>query len=142
MSITDSTPAPASADRTAKRITITRGFFALIVLGYLIVGGLFAIRTPAWQAPDEPAHYNYVAQVASGGCCPLIEQGDWDSDYLETLKSARFAPDLLDEIDSVQYEDHQPPLYYLLLSPVYNLTGGSLTALRLISVLIGKIGSA
>lgn len=137
MSITDTTPASASNNRSVN--TITRGFFALILLGYVIVGALFAIRTPAWQAPDEPAHYNYVAQVASGGCCPLIEPGDWDSNYLETLKSARFAPDLLDEIDSVQYEDHQPPLYYLLLSPVYKLTDGSLTALRIASVLIGTL---
>lgn len=119
--------------------TLTRAFFLLIVLGYLVVGALFASLTPAWQAPDEPAHYNYVAQIATIGCCPLIEQGDWDSAYLDTLKSARFAPQLLDEIETIQYENHQPPLYYLLLSPVYRLTDGSLTALRLTSVLIGTL---
>ena len=52
---------------------------ALILIAYFIVGGLFAVYTPAWQAPDEPAHYNYILQVAHEGCCPKIELGDWDS---------------------------------------------------------------
>jgi 4-amino-4-deoxy-L-arabinose transferase-like glycosyltransferase len=37
----------------------------------------------------------------------------------------------------VQYEDHQPPLYYLLETPVYLLTDGDLLAMRLLSVLLG-----
>lgn len=112
--------------------------FLVILAGYFLVAGLFALRVPAWQAPDEPAHYNVVRQVAGRGCCPLIEQGDWDNPYLERIKSARFAPELLGELSLIQYEDHQPPLYYLLLAPVYRLTAGSLTALRLASVVIGS----
>ncbi|MEZ4669772.1 MAG: glycosyltransferase family 39 protein [Anaerolineae bacterium] len=108
-----------------------------LILAYLVIGALFAIYTPAWQAPDEPAHYNYVAQVAHNGCCPVIEVGDWNSPYLEQLKASRFAPDLLTNFASIQYEDHQPPLYYLLQAPLFLLTGGSLIALRLLSVLFG-----
>ena len=108
-------------------------------MGYVLVGTLFAVQTPAWQAPDEPAHYNYVAQVARDGCCPLIEQGDWQSDYQLELTTLKFAPDLLDRLDTIQYEDHQPPLYYLLSSVVYSLTEGSLTALRLFSMMLGGI---
>jgi len=107
----------------------------LLVYGVLAVG--FVLRTPAWQAPDEPAHYNYVAQVAENGCCPVIEPGDWDQAYLSELTTAQFAPDLLDEITTLEYEDHQPPLYYLLAAPVYAASSGSLTALRLVSVLFG-----
>ena len=105
----------------------SRGLLVALLLLYGVIGTLFAIRTPAWQAPDEPAHYNYVAQLAQNGCCPVLEMGDWDSPYLEALKSARFAPDLLGNLPAIQYEDHQPPLYYGLLSLVFNLTGGSLT---------------
>lgn len=111
--------------------------FVLLLAIYLLVAGLFAVFTPAWQNPDEPAHYNYIAQIARGGCCPVIQMGDWDAAYLDRLKSARFAPDLLSELGSVQYEDHQPPLYYLLQTPLFTLTGGSLTALRLFSVVMG-----
>src|SRR5215208_990315 len=99
----------------------SRVLLVLLVLIYAVIGALFAIRTPAWQAADEPAHYNYVAQVAANGCCPLLEPGDWNSPYLETLKSAHFAPNLLDQLSAVQYEDHQPPLYYLLASLIFKL---------------------
>lgn len=114
-----------------------RVLLILLLLAYLVVGGLFAIRTPAWQAPDEPAHFNYVAQVATNGCCPLLDVGDWDSAYLNELKSARFAPELLGNLADIQFEDHQPPLYYLLSSLVFSVSGGSLTALRLFSLVIG-----
>ena len=114
-----------------------RALLALVLLAYLITAGLYAIRTPPWQAPDEPAHYNYIAQVAGSGCCPVIEPGDWDSPYLERLKSARFHPDTLDNLSAIQYEDHQPPLYYLIGALVFRLTDGSLIALRLLSVVLG-----
>lgn len=110
-----------------------------LLLAYIGLGFLFAWRTPAWQAPDEPAHYNYIAQVAAGPFIPVIEMGDWDFAYLETLKANGFDPALLGDLDTVQYEDHQPPLYYWLGAPVYALTGGSLLALRLVSVLLGAI---
>lgn len=110
---------------------------ALIIVAYLIVGGLYATKTPAWQVPDEPAHYNYVAQVAKSGCCPTLQAGDWDSQYLDQLKAEHFKPALLDRLSTIRYEDHQPPLFYLLEAPVYSLSGGSLIAMRLFSVLIG-----
>lgn len=118
---------------------IDLALLALILTGYFVVAGLYALRTPAWQTPDEPAHYNYIAQIAQDGIIPVIEPGDWDSAYLEQLKSSRFDPALLDDLDTVQYEDHQPPLYYLLAAPVFSVTNGDLTALRLFSVLIGAV---
>lgn len=116
---------------------IERTLLALIFIGYSVIAALFAIRTPAWQTPDEPAHYNYVAQVASQGCCPVIQAGDWDSPYLEQLKAARFAPELLTRFDTIQYEDHQPPLYYLIQALVYRLSDGSLVVMRLVSAAFG-----
>lgn len=112
-------------------------WLALILILYLLLGGLYAVRTPDWQNPDEPAHYNYIAQVAVGGCCPVIAAGDWDQEYLDLIKQERFAPETLGALDRIEYEDHQPPLYYLMAAPVYSLTNGSLNALRLFSVLIG-----
>lgn len=118
---------------------LQRTFFTLILLSYLLVAGLFALQTPDWQAPDEPAHYNVVRQIVANTAYPVIEAGDWDSAYLETLKSNQFSPGLLSDLDSVQYEDHQPPLYYLIQAPVFALTGGNLHALRITSVLMGTI---
>lgn len=106
----------------------------IILIVYFIIGSLFAIHVPAWQAPDEPAHYNYIAQLADGRF-PKIEPGDYDQAYLDEIRGAQFAPGY--EIDSIEYEDWQPPLYYILLTPVFILTQGSLTALRTASLLIG-----
>ena len=106
----------------------------LLLAAYLALGALFAVRTPPWQAPDEPAHYNYVRQLVEGQL-PVIEPEDWDQAYLSQIVGAEFAPAF--PVDGITYEDWQPPLYYLLQAPIYALTGGSLTAMRLLSVALG-----
>lgn len=108
-----------------------------IVALFLVIAGLFAWRTPDWQAPDEPAHYNYIAQVVSGNWLPVIQMGDWDNEYLETLKANDFAPELLGELERIRYENHQPPLYYWLGAPFFAVSDGTLLTVRLVSVLLG-----
>ncbi len=112
-----------------------RPSLALILLLYLVLGSLYAVYTPPWQAPDEPAHYNYVRYLAEKGQFPVLHMGDYPHAYLEQIKAAGFPASM--SIDPIRYEFHQPPLYYALLAPVYVLAGGSLTALRLVSVLLG-----
>jgi 4-amino-4-deoxy-L-arabinose transferase-like glycosyltransferase len=108
---------------------------AIIVSGYLLLGALYALNTPAWQVPDEPAHYNVIRQIAQTGRLPVLAKGDYDQAYLERLTRERFPPDL--PLDRVQYQDYQPPLYYLLATPVFLAFDGSLLALRLFTLLIG-----
>ncbi len=108
---------------------------ALIVLVYAFVGALYAIKTPDWQVPDEPAHYNYIRQLAEERRLPVLELGDYDQDYLGRLTNKGFPPEL--SVDTLEYEDWQPPLYYLLATPVYLLFDGALLPLRLFSVLLG-----
>jgi 4-amino-4-deoxy-L-arabinose transferase-like glycosyltransferase len=108
---------------------------ALILCLYFALGILFAANTPAWQAPDEPAHYNYVHYLVEQGSFPVLHMGDYPHAYLEELKSRRFPPDL--SIDPIRYEFHQPPLYYALAAPIYSLTGGDPFSLRLFSVALG-----
>ncbi|MXZ23059.1 MAG: hypothetical protein F4Y84_21135 [Caldilineaceae bacterium SB0665_bin_25] len=108
-------------------------FFILVV--HVALGTLFAIKTPPWQNPDEPAHYNYIAHVATARQLPALQMGDYDGPYLERLKAEKFPPDL--SISPVRYEYHQPPLYYLLAVPVFWLSQGQLPALRLFNVLLG-----
>ncbi|MBN1681829.1 MAG: DUF2142 domain-containing protein [Anaerolineae bacterium] len=119
-------------NRQTERILIS-----LIVVAYCIIGAQYAIRTPDWQAPDEPAHVNYVRQIADDGKLPVLNMGDWQQAYQDQLTTSNFDPALTDRLDTVQYEDHQPPLYYLIQAPVYALTDGDLGAMRLLSVLLG-----
>jgi 4-amino-4-deoxy-L-arabinose transferase-like glycosyltransferase len=109
---------------------------ALILVIYFALGVLFAINTPPWQAPDEPAHYNYVRYLAEKGSFPVLHMGDYPHAYLEEIKSRKFPPDL--SIAPIRYEFHQPPLYYTLGAPIYSLTGGDPLALRLFSVVLGS----
>ncbi|MEJ5199440.1 MAG: glycosyltransferase family 39 protein, partial [Anaerolineae bacterium] len=106
-----------------------------IVVLYSLLGALFAVRTPAWQAPDEPAHYNYIRFVATTGGFPVLQMGDYPHAYLEEIKSRKFPAEL--SIEPIRYEFHQPPLYYALLAPIYRLVQGALLPMRLCSVLLG-----
>jgi len=106
-----------------------------IVAAYTTIGVLYAVLTPTWQVPDEPAHYNYVRALAESRGLPVIETGDYDQAYLERLTSGSFPPEL--SVALLEYEDHQPPLYYLMATPIYLLFGGAVLPLRLLSVLLG-----
>jgi len=108
---------------------------AAIVAVYLAIGVLYAALTPTWQVPDEPAHYNYVRALAEGEGFPVMEMGDYDQEYLGLLTSKDFPPEL--SVESLEYADYHPPLYYLLAVPVYALSGGAVLPLRLLSVLFG-----
>jgi len=107
---------------------------ALIMATYLVVGGLFALRTPAWQNPDEPAHYNYTRQLARAGAFPIIEPDDWVAGLVPISPDAKDVP-----ADRMTYEDHQPPLFYVLSAPIFAISGGQLVLLRLFSLLIGAL---
>jgi len=120
---------------------LTLVLLVTIVAVYVVIGVLYARFTPIWQVPDEPAHFNYVRALAEGRDFPVMEPGDYDQEYLALLTSQGFPPEL--SVGAVAYEDHQPPLYYLLATPVYWLFGdaadplGAVLPLRLLSVLLG-----
>ena len=108
-----------------------------IILVYLIVGGLYAVYNPDWQAPDEPAHYNYIHHLAETHHFPILKPGDYPAAYLEEIKAAHFPPEM--SIAPIRFEFHQPPLYYLLAAPVYWLFGGALLPLRFLSLGMGVL---
>ncbi len=118
----------------------SRWVLAAIVLIYMAFGGLYAVFTPRWQAPDEPAHFNYIRYVAEQGRFPVLQIGDYPAQYLEEIKAARFPATM--SIDSIRYESHQPPLHYVLGALVYRGVAplgpdAQFFALRLLSVILG-----
>jgi 4-amino-4-deoxy-L-arabinose transferase-like glycosyltransferase len=104
------------------------------LLAYLVAGTLYAVYTPDWQAPDEPAHYNYIRQLADGRF-PIIQTGDYNQQYQEQVIGSAFDPQY--SVTTFEYEDYQPPLYYLLETSVFLVFDGALRPLRLLSVLFG-----
>lgn len=103
----------AAVDR--RRLVVAVG---AVLVCYLALGVLFVVRTPRWQAPDEPAHFNYVRHVATTGRPPVLQEGCWDQTYLEQLKAEHFPPTM--PIDPLCYEAHQPPVYYYLAAMPYH----------------------
>jgi 4-amino-4-deoxy-L-arabinose transferase-like glycosyltransferase len=91
----------------------------VILVAYAALAAGYLTRTPIWQNPDEPAHYNYVAFVAETGGLPELRAGDWDLALLERLKTGTLQP--TDSVASIRYEAWQPPLFYLAAAPVYRL---------------------
>ena len=121
-------------------VALQRAAFGGILVVYLALAAAYARLTPAWNNPDEPAHYIYVAHIAETGTLPVLAHGDWDPDRLEPLIKSHFPPG--SAIDFLRYESWQPPLYYLLAAPVYGLAPDNppfarLQALHVFNILLG-----
>src|SRR5690242_18295108 len=103
----------------------------LIVAAYLALALAYARATPAWQAPDEPAHFNYVAYLANRAELPVLEPGDYPAGQVPIGPRGRPA-----DLSGFRYEAHQPPLFYALEAVVYKLRP-SVFASRVLSILFG-----
>ncbi len=119
-----------------------------ILVFYALLVALYAIYTPKWQAPDEPAHFNYIRAIGKTGALPVLQQGDYDQKYLEKIKAAKFPASM--SVAAIRYESYQPPLYYLAATPIYVaarvLSGQSkdgldaqVLALRLFGIALGAL---
>jgi len=119
-----------------------RATLGLIVAGYLALAFLYATRVPIWNAPDEPAHYNFIRDIAVDHRLPVLKPGDYNQDQLARLMHDHFARG--ESVDGLRYESHQPPLYYVLATPVFLLTEHfdtrtQVVALRLLTTVIGAL---
>ena len=128
---------PRGASPPSSRPAIALIALALVAYGALAFG--YIRLTPPWQNPDEPAHVNYVAFVATTGGLPVLQPGDWDSGLLERLKTGTLQPS--DDISAIRYESWQPPLFYVLAAPLYRM-GSPETApyrLRVFDAVLGAL---
>jgi hypothetical protein len=103
-----------------------------VIWAYCGLVWLYTLNTPHWEIPDEPAHYNYVRKIAENATLPVLQMGDYDQAYLEDIKSRKFPPEM--SIAAIQYESHQPPLYYLLAVPFYILERDAPIDVRLLGL--------
>ena len=126
---------PISANLDSYYIRRPRRILLLIVLGYLVAATLFAVTTPAWQNPDEPAHYNNIAYIAAGNGLPVLHPDAYDQAYIGRLLAEGFPSELT--VDPLRYEAYQPPLYYVAATPFYLLGDGNLLVVRLFNVMLG-----
>ncbi len=111
------------------------GLCMLLTLG---LGSAYMRYVPRWNNPDEPAHWNFIVYVARTGQLPILQPGDYPEQTLEVLKSLHFPGDR--SIETIRYESHQPPLYYVIGAALYRLSApispdGALYLIKIMSVL-------
>jgi 4-amino-4-deoxy-L-arabinose transferase-like glycosyltransferase len=127
----------------------------------------FAVALPAWQGPDEPAHYAYVERLATGGFPPfqganLVFSDAVNVSVQRTITSFRerradrpltaqaeralLTPErggLSTAGNSTLGARSYPPLYYVTLLPAYWLGGNTATnrlyAMRFVNALYGAL---
>ncbi|MEI6221617.1 MAG: glycosyltransferase family 39 protein [bacterium] len=81
------------------------GFFrkhlllVVILILFSILSLLYSWCTPIFEYPDEQGHFSVVQHIAERGSLPVLSESSW------------------------LHEGYNPPLYYLLLVPLYRLVG-------------------
>ena len=114
-----------------------RAWLAAAVLLHVVVGVGYLQVVPCFNWPDEPAHFNYVRDLAEGRGLPVMAPEAWAPEILERLTSSHFK-DLDDpvasaELAGIRYQAHQPPLYYLAAAAIFRLWP-SPTGLKLLNL--------
>jgi len=96
----------------------------------LLHGGLYASFLPPWGLIDEEQHLHYIQHLAERRAIPIVGQTYLSSEIVESLfTTRRFAifhwptPTSHDPremgLEGHSYEGYQPPLFYMLLAPLY-----------------------
>jgi Dolichyl-phosphate-mannose-protein mannosyltransferase len=97
--------------------------FALLAVAivFAALASIAAVKTPAWEATDEPSHVQNVETLAGGHWYRIPPPGDIGKEFANARKSGGV----------VSIEVQQPPLYYLLLAGFQRLAGQPAQAFRL-----------
>lgn len=91
-------------------MNLRRIILGLIAGVYCTLSVMYAILTPPWESPDEPAHYLYVSQLAAR----------WHPPQKSSIKQTNsFSKD--QAFISSNYEWYQPALGYLPAAVVYKV---------------------
>ena len=90
-----------------RKLNASHGLLAGIIIIRMVASLWFAVHTPLWEKSDEINHYLYARFIATEGRLPT---GD---DFPELPQGKEIY---------VQFD--QPPLYYLMLTPIVALADG------------------
>ena len=88
--------------RQRNQPTSSRALIGMVLVAGLLVRLAYAFFTPVFYAPDEQPHFNYIKHLAEKKSFPVqtSKLGDASSDW----------------------ENNQPPLYYLAATPIFAAT--------------------
>lgn len=95
-------------------------------------GLLYATLTPPWGLIDEAQHFHYIKFIAENRSLPIEGETLLSADIVESLFATRHwqtfhwqtpAGHSIEQLGAVgySYEAYQPPLFYLLLAPLFSI---------------------
>jgi len=103
----------------------------LLILGLALIRGMvYASTLPPWGLNDEQQHFHYIQSIVETGSIPVVGR-DYISNEIalssyQTRRREVFHwppyPSFYPQdwgLEGHSYEGYQPPLYYLLLAPIY-----------------------
>lgn len=99
-----------------------RVFLAALVAVYCAKQVLTAVLFPPFTGHDEVAHYEYVRIVAREGRLPTLSTDTLPGRFFPQYKNYALQWRQLGQWTTPLYTAVHPPLYYLLMTPVYNAT--------------------
>jgi hypothetical protein len=85
--------------RQRNQATNLRSLFGVVLVSGLVIRLAYVFLTPIFYAPDEQSHFNYIKHLAEKKSFPVqtSKLGDASNDW----------------------ENNQPPLYYLVATPIF-----------------------
>jgi 4-amino-4-deoxy-L-arabinose transferase-like glycosyltransferase len=112
-----------------------RLLIAAQILAVTVLAAITVARYPVWTLVDEKAHFAYIQSIADDGRLPVIT--DVVSPQVEAIDENVYpAPPRKDPakigLGGRSYEAQQPPLYYLLAVPAYELSSNYETKVKII----------
>jgi 4-amino-4-deoxy-L-arabinose transferase-like glycosyltransferase len=111
------------------------GVYLLLVAIAFLRGAAYANLLPAWGIIDEEQHLHYIQYLAEEKRLPVADETFLSDEIIQSLFEidrwkifSLNRPSSMDPaqmgLEGYSYEAYQPPLYYLVLSPFYNLHSG------------------
>jgi 4-amino-4-deoxy-L-arabinose transferase-like glycosyltransferase len=104
-------------------VSAVRLLVAVQLAALLFAAVATAARFPVWALVDEAAHYDYVQSVAEDGRIPVLDEDRVHSEVLAIDEGVYPGPPSTPAAErglfGRSYEGFQPPLAYLLATPVY-----------------------
>jgi len=115
-------------------VSALRLLVAVQLAALLFAAVATAARFPVWALVDEAAHYDYVQSVAEDGRIPVLDEDHVHTEVLAIDEGVYPAPPRTPAAErglfGRSYEGFQPPLAYLVATPVYALPSDHEVKLR------------
>lgn len=102
------------------------GLLAVQLAAIAVLGVVVAFHFPIFSPADEEAHFSYVQQIAQHGSLPILGRSPTSPQGLAIHEGTYPRPATrtysLKELGGLDYEALQPPLYYVVAVPAFDLT--------------------